>query len=470
MILSFFLVQITGMAQDIRLELGPDEIGSNEYFTITVTVNNDRIRSYDKFPEIEGFYKQGTSSSSSTNIVNGRASSTYSITQNYLPAAQGNFRLKPFTMVVNEQKIRSQGKPIKVGPPIQRRQRYYDPFEDFFGRRQEPRKQEYIDIEDDAFVGLTVDKEEVFIGEPFLFTFAFYVAETNRAPLQFYDVGNQVIDIMKEIKPANCWEENFNIESIEGVRVNINGKYYTQYKLFQATYYPFNLDTIRFPSVDFKMIKYKTAKNYSFFGQNRKEDYKIYKSKPSAIVVKELPDHPLKNKVSVGNFMLSEKISDEELTTGSSFDYRFSVYGEGNISAISEPILPETRVMDIYPPNIKMDIRRGNGMVRGQKAFDYFILPNEPGTYELGDYFQWIFFNTEKGQYDTLRSEIVVEAIGESKKNVEILSNDLGSFYDRISFEKNQLKNRNEANWVKILINFLLVSIFGASIYVLVKK
>ena len=457
-------------AQDISLELGPDEIGSNEYFTITITVRNGRIKSYDNFPEIVGFYKQGTSSSTSTNITNGQISSTYSITQNYLPANEGNFVLKPFNMTVNGERISSRGKQIKVGPPVQRRQRYYDPFEEFFGRKQQSQEQEYIDIEDDAFVGLTVNKSDVYIGEPFLFTFAFYVAETNRAPLQFHEVGNQVTDIMKEIKPTNCWEENFRIESIDGVRKRINGKYYTQYKLFQATYYPFNLDTIRFPAIDFKMIKYKQAKNYTFFGQNRKEAYKIYKSKPIEIIVNDLPDHPLKEEVSVGNFRLSEQISSEDLQTGVSFDYVFSIFGEGNISAISAPINGEGREFEIYPPNIQQDIRRSNGLVRGQKRFDYYILPNEPGEYNLEDYFKWIYFNTKTETYDTLSSELVVNVIGESKKNSEILSTDLGTFYETIGIEDNTLESRFEANWVRILINLILVTVLGTFLFFLFRK
>jgi len=457
-------------AQEISLELGPEEIGSNQYFTITITVSNGRIKSYDNFPEIEGFYKQGTSSSSSTNITNGQISSTYSITQNYLPANEGTFRLKPFSMNINGKKISSRGKQIKVGPAIQRRQNYYDPFEDFFGRRRDNQEQEYIDIQDDAFVALTVDKNEVYIGEPFLFTFAFYVAETNRAPLQFYDVGNQVTEIVKEIKPTNCWEENFQIESIDGVRKRINGKYYTQYKLFQAAYYPFNLDTISIPSIDFKMIKYKQAKNYSFFGTNRKEDYKVYKSKAKKITVKDLPEHPLKEKVSVGNFRLSEVISSEYLQTGVSFDYKFSIFGEGNISALTPPETPPTKIFEFYPPNIKQDIRRSNGKVRGQKTFEYYILPNEPGSQNLGDYFQWVFFNTETDSYDTLKSELMVEVVGESKKNVEILSNDLGTFYDQITLVDNDLKRRFEANWVKILVNLFLGSVLLISFYFVLKK
>ena len=166
---------------------------------------------------------------------------------------------------------------------------------------------------------------------------AFYVAEDNRAPLQFYEPAKQLSEILKDLKPANCWEENFNIDNLNGEPVTINNKRYSQYKIYQAAYFPLNLDTINFPAVPFKMIKYKVAKNPSFFGRNRVEDFKTYYTKPRIIFVKDLPPHPLKEQVSVGNFKLQEEITSRNLSTGKSFNYTFSVLGEGNISAINRP-------------------------------------------------------------------------------------------------------------------------------------
>ncbi|MEQ8715539.1 MAG: hypothetical protein RIC80_21150, partial [Cyclobacteriaceae bacterium] len=45
--------------QDIRIDLGPDQIAANQQFTITITIQNDRLESYNGFPEIEGFAKRG---------------------------------------------------------------------------------------------------------------------------------------------------------------------------------------------------------------------------------------------------------------------------------------------------------------------------------------------------------------------------------------------------------------------------
>lgn len=473
LILPFVFLEKSN-SQDISIELGPNEIALNQYFSITVTVQNDRLRSYEGFPEIPGFVKRGTSSSTSTSFINGKMSSTQSITQNYAPQREGTFTLPDFTMTVNGEPVQGSGAVITVGPPVNaRRPQQYDPFgadpfEDFFGRKSEPR--EFIDIKDEAFLALTTDKDEVYVGEGFTTTLAFYVAEDNRAPLQFYELGKQLTDIVKKIKPANTWEENFNIENVQKEPVVINGKRYSQYKLYQATFYPLNLEAIRFPSVGLELIKYKVAKNPTFFGQNRMEDYKTFTSKPKEVIVKDLPPHPLKQTAAVGKYRLQEEISSTELNTGGSFNYSFIVAGEGNISAINKPQLTDTKAFDFYPPNIKQSVNRTNGKVRGTKSFNYYGIPNEPGVYDMADFIQLVYFDPELARYDTLKSRVKLVVQGESRKNEHISSSDLGSFYDRISMEDNTLVKLSGVGASRIFANVFILVMLALTAVLYFKK
>lgn len=73
LLLTFLLgVSNFAFAQQIQIQLGPDEIGENQFWTISVTVSNDQLKSYSSFPDIEGFRKRGTSTQSQTNIINGQ--------------------------------------------------------------------------------------------------------------------------------------------------------------------------------------------------------------------------------------------------------------------------------------------------------------------------------------------------------------------------------------------------------------
>ena len=106
-----YLLCSTGLwGQNIKVNIGADEIAANEAFTITVVVENDPLKNLSGFPEIEGMVKRGTSSSTSTQFINGQVSSTQSLTQNYVAQRQGTFRLPTFTITVNGQNINVPGK------------------------------------------------------------------------------------------------------------------------------------------------------------------------------------------------------------------------------------------------------------------------------------------------------------------------------------------------------------------------
>ncbi|MGB3616786.1 MAG: BatD family protein [Catalinimonas sp.] len=460
-----------GFAQDAEIKLGKREIALNEAFTITVTIRDDDLRGYGRFPTIEGFSKAGTSSSTSTNMAGGKISSTQSITQNYVPEREGTFRLPPFEMAVNGNTYGSPGATIKVGPPAQAQRRQspfgFDPFEDLFGR-DKPR--DYVEVEEEAFLALSVPDDTVYVGEGFTVTLAFYVAETNQADMRFHELGQQLGGILKKLRPANCWEENFNIEAIQPRPITLNGRSYRQFKIYQATFYPLNAEPIQFPSIGLKMIKYEVARNPSFFGRNRREDFKMFYTSPKIVGVRELPPHPRRDRVAVGSFSLKEQIADTALTTGESFDYTFKITGEGNISAITPPTPPASEAFDIYPPSADQNIRRANARVEGSKAFNFFAVPNEAGRYDLGELFEWIYFDPKRVRYDTLRSEVRVAVTGDSQRNAIIQANRRDDFYDQIATSGNALVRRDWRNWVRLVANGSILLMIALSAFVLIKK
>jgi hypothetical protein len=459
----------TFIAQAQTVTLGPDAIGENQAWTITVTVQNDRLKSYDNFPEIPGFRKRGTSTQSSTNIINGQISSSSSVIMTYVPTKQGVVTIPSFTMKVNDKPVQVTGKKVKVGAPVQQQQTR-DPFRSFFEGDEGGTETEFVDVNEDAFLALTTSKDNVYVGEGFNTTISFFVAEENRAPLQFYELGRQLSEILKKIKPTNCWEENFNIENIEAESVTVNGKGYSQYKIYQATLYPLNAEPVVFPAFDLEMIKYKVAKNPSFFGQNRKEDFKNFRAKAKRVAVKELPPHPLRDVVAVGDYRLDERSRNTNLETGASGVYEFNIYGEGNISSVEKPTVKKDATFEFYEPNVRQDINRQKNRVTGTKSFSYFLIPKEPGQYKMKDYFSWVFFNPAKQRYDSLQPKLVFTVTGESKKNEAIQANDLGSFYDKIDTADNTIHTIADDRWQKWVFNAFIVVTLGAAAFIIFRK
>jgi len=458
-------------AQDIKVDLGPEEIGLNETFSIKITISDEKIKSYDQFPEIPGFQKQGISQSSSMNVINGQMSSTNSIVQYYKPLKKGLFSLPDFTLQINGKPVSSQGMAITVTEvkQSQRRQQSLDPFDDFFGRRGAD-EQEFIELDDEAFFSMTIDKDEIYLGEGFHVSLAFFMSESNQAPFDFYEPGKQLEEIVKKIKPTNAWEENFNITNIQPERVTIDGKNWTMFKVYESTFYPFNEGEIEMPKVAWEMIKYKVAKNPTFFGNNRQQDFKTFYTKEKTIKVKPLPPHPLKNEVSVGVFRLRENFESKKVETGEGVTYDFGIAGEGNISAIKPPRKMNSAKLNTYDPNERQQINRGRGRVTGIKQYEYYVTVNEPGEVALKDHFEWIYFNTEQERYDTLRPQAVLNVVGESKLNQSISSNRLGGIYDLIELEDNNLLNQRYKYYFSTFINLLLVGAVILLVILIMKK
>lgn len=455
--LFFFYGEL--FAQQVEVELGPDQIGLNETFTIKINVANEKIKSYDQFPDIPGFQKQGISQSSSMNVINGQVTSSNSIIQYYKPSRKGEFTLPSFSIEINGQNFDFEGKTITVTDPVSSGRssgNAGDPFSDFFNRSQE--EPEYIELDDEAFFSVTVDKDTVYAGEGFNMNLAFYMSETNQAPFNFHRPGEQLDEVLKQIKPTNAWEENYNISNIDPEQVLINGKRWVRYKVYEATFYPFSEGTIEIPSIPWEMIKYRIAKNPSFFGSNRQEDFKTFYSAPKTVTVKPLPSHPLRNEVAVGQYQLRENITELEVETGEGFNYSFGISGVGNINAISPPKLLPGRNLDTFDPNVRQQINRGYGRVSGIKEFNYFMTINEAGEVDLANTLEWIYFDPERESYDTLRPSAVIKAVGESKVNQAISNRRLGGIYDRIASEDNTFLNEQYKYYFTVAINLLLLA------------
>jgi len=88
----------------------------------------------------------------------------------------------------------------------------------------------------------------------------------------------------------------------------------------------------------------------------------------------------------------------------------------------------------------------------------------------LGNYISLVYFDPYEEKYDTLISDIKVEVTGESKKNVSISSNDLGSFYNTIEIENNKLENINKEGIVKLIANIFIVLMLGLTLFFIIKK
>jgi hypothetical protein len=171
----------------------------------------------------------------------------------------------------------------------------------------------------------------------------------------------------------------------------------------------------------------------------------------------------------VGVFRLKESVSNRNLQTGKTFAYQFDIIGEGNFSTVD--LKPKnSSSFDFYPPAIKQQSSRSGNKISATKSFIFQIIPKEPGLHVLRNYFEWIYFDTQKEKYDTLSSAISVQVSGESQRNVAISLN-TGPLYKNMLQESNRLRSLNEGGRVRMFANiFILFMIIVTLVLFFIKR
>jgi hypothetical protein len=182
------------------------------------------------------------------------------------------------------------------------------------------------------------------------------------------------------------------------------------------------------PALKLNMMKYKNP-SATFFGSSGNEEIKPFYSKPLAITVKPLPDHPMKGNVSVGVFTLEENLAKKYVSLNQGVAFEMGIKGEGNISYIPEPRASKSEMIDVYPPNTQQTIQRSGGRVTGKKTFSYLLVPKERGDVQLGKTIFWVFFNTKTARYDTLKPTSVLRVVQGKKATAGSSARTEDSFY-----------------------------------------
>lgn len=440
--------------------LGSAAVSITDYYTISFRLRGAPLEQYSAFPDLEGFKKSGKSSTTTTRVIEGQTSVELTITQRYAAYAEGDYVIKPFVMTINGLTVRSVGGSVKIGPQPAAAPAAPGPvqglglLDQLFGK---PKPQEYVELQDNAFLALVPDKTSVFVGEGVHIGVYFYLTPADQGLLNFYDLTRQLPVMLKQLRQSTVWEESFNDQEILPETVMAGGKQYLRYRLYEAELYPLNAQPLTFPAVELQMIKYRMAKKPAEGLDNRLEGYKTYLSQPRVITVKPLPPHPLRDQVPVGNYRLRETIDRTAFRTGEAFRYGFVVEGEGNLAALPAPVVPATAGLEVYGPEVEQNLTRQVGRVGGSKRFSYRLVARRPGVVPLDTLFSLVIFNPATDRYDTLRAELH-PLIGGSAQRVSTFDSLPGDAFYRevLNSADNTLRPLDEYAEVRRYANIIL--------------
>jgi hypothetical protein len=395
---------------EITIETGTPVLSINQPFTISVIIRNSEERPQITFPDLPGLQKRSASATTAISSSGGKQTLIQTITQQYIAIREGRYEVPAATVTVNGEKIKTETFTLTITD---------DTIDGLTAGADPEAGSELLPDEllaqGDVFLAVQVTRQNVFVREGFAMRLSLYVSESAPVEMEFYRVDAQLQAIVRKLRPAHCWEENVGLEEIVQNKVLIKGKKYSEYRLYQSVLFPLTNQDVTFPSVNLEMLTYDTRSK-----DERTRLIRKFESRPVRVRVRELPEHPLKDKVPVGVYTLDEQLTKRTLVSGESFRYQFKIAGVGSLAAVMPPEVLSSASFDFYPPEISQMIRRSYDQVSGEKSFDYLVVARQNGTFPLERYFQWVYFDPRRARYDTLRAAQAVKVVGESRSFGEV--------------------------------------------------
>lgn len=384
-------------AQDVTLTIdAPPVVAVGEQFRVSWTANS-RGGEFTA-PEIEDFFILSgpqTSFSQSTQIINGKVTSTISNTYTYYLQAnkEGKFTIPPARYTVKNKDYLSEPKEIEVIGAEQSERR-----QDDGESAQQPGSGQSVSASD-LYVRLHVNKKEVYLGEHIV------------ASLKIYSRVN--ISGIQEVKYPDF--QSFLKEDLETPplrsleRENVNGSIYGTGVLQRFLLYPQRTGTITIePAGLTVLLQQQSRSNDPFFG-----DFfstfttvpKMIATTPLEIRVKPLPDGaPESFDGAVGNFSVRSEISADTVSVNNALTYKIILQGQGNLKLTAAPGLLLAPDIEIYEPKVSSDLNTSASGTSGTRTFEYVLIPRYHGEFTIPPV-QFSYFDPTAGQYRILVTE-----------------------------------------------------------------
>lgn len=471
-------------AQDIQFEAGvPRMVAVGEAFRIEFSLNAKP----DDFtpPAFEGFDVLAgptTSQGQSVSIVNGKVSQLVSFSYTYVLQARsaGTLTIPAARVKVKGKEYASQPVPIEVVAADAMPQGA--PAGQSSGAGSSQRSGSATVAADDVLVRVSVNRNQVYKGQPVKATFKLYT----RVPLG---------GIEKATYPAfnGFWAQDLNVDGYNWQRETYNGKVYDARIIKETLLYPQQSGTLyieQFSLTVVAQIMSQAAPRGSLFddffggGPQVHEVRKNLTASPIRITVEEFPaGAPATFNGAVGQFQISSSLADTTLAANSSGTYLLKVAGNGNLPLIQAPKLSLPTSFEQYNMKTTESLNPTTMGIAGYRQFEYPFIPRGEGRYTI-DPVEFSYFDPDKKQYVTLSTpaysvnilaDSTSSAAGErglvsgiSKEELKILDQDIRF----IRIGSPDLKKRGSYWFGSLSYWLLLLALLGAGIgcYLYLKK
>ena len=472
---SFCLLSITAWAADnVSLTANaPDAVAVGDQFRLSFTVNTQNVRDF-RVGEIKGFevlMGPSRSQQSSVQMINGKTTSTSSITFTYILMAntEGTFTIPAATAMADGKQVASTPLKIKVLPKDE--SNGIGGVGQNNGQSNGNTSSSTSVSATDLFITSTTSKTKVFEQEAILLTYKIYAAvdlrgfDNVKLP-DFKGFQSQEVELPNERK----WE----LEHYRGR--NYRTTIYRQFVLFPQQAGQLEIESARFDASVARATESIDPFDAFFNRGNTYVEIKKTLTTPKILVnVDPLPSgKPEGFTGGVGEFNISSSISSTHVKANDAVTLKLNISGVGNFKLISTPDIRFPEDFEIYDPKTDNQFRLTTNGLSGTQTIEYLAIPRNAGSYKIPA-LKFSYFDTKSQSYKTLTTEaydlLVDKGDGSSAQTVSNYNNkeDLRILNEDIRFIKqNEVKLRERGSrffnstsyWMSYLIPLIIFIVF----------
>lgn len=423
-ILFVCTIAVIAIAQEVEFKASaPAQVIMGKPFQLVYQVNQ---RAKDlRVPEFIDFdYMAGpfTSQSSSTSFVNGKRTSTFTLTYTYTLMAnkEGNFTIQPATIKVDGTEYTSNGVRITVLPPDQAPSG--SAISGSTNSVGAAGQQASSVNAENLFLRTLVSKTKVHEQEVVLLTYKLYFANVDVA--QFTNNTR-----LPEFK--GFLKQDLEMGEIQTELEHYNGRNYQTAVLYRTLLFPQRSGDIVIDPAQFEAVlrvrnRAQVRSIFDDFFDSYTTATKVLTAPGVTIHVSSLPTgKPVGFSGGVGRFSISSTISDVQLQANEAVTLTMVIQGAGNMKLLKTPVVDWPEGFEVYDPKVTNNFKNTIAGVSGTKVVEYLAIPRAGGTYVIPPVL-FSYYDVEEDAYRTLTTEeytlTIARAMGE-ESNVAVVNN-----------------------------------------------
>jgi oxygen tolerance protein BatD len=389
---------------NVRSQAMPSRVGEGEEVTLVVEVSGssfDQVAPPDLSALDDFEVLGGPSRSSRFQWVNGQTSSSLTFSYVLKPRRVGSLTIPPLGLLVRGRTYRTRPVTVEVvggrgggtppggpaNPPVG---------PGFGGRPSAPAEGRGEGAPGpDLRVRAEVDARTAYVGQQLTVRF-------------LLDTQTEVLNLQLKESPSfpGFWVEEIKLpENLDMKRVQIGTEVYNEYTLMKRALFPTSGGTLTIPPVTYQIQVRRRSRDpmESFFFAPT--ETLLRRTDPIPITVEPLPSpKPPGFSGAVGNFTLAVSADRKESQVNDAVGVKVRISGEGNLNALSASPLPELSDFKQYPPKITSSTSLQGDRLRGEKTWDYVLIPLAPGTQSVPPVVL-SFFDPKAAQYRSVSSQ-----------------------------------------------------------------